>query len=191
MSTWSNGPDLACAGVYAGIGSRETPADVISLMTRLAERLARMGWVLRSGGALGTDSAFEAGAAKIDTSLIEVYIPWEGFEGKRPNGYTMLVPPDLYGEAEGIAKVHHPAWPRLSFGAKKLHTRNVLQVLGEDLDSNSDFVICWTPNASGSGGTGQALRIAKSYGITIYDLGNEETFNAISDWLQKEESTNG
>lgn len=52
----------------------------------------------------------------------------------------------------------------------KLHARNCYQVLGADLRTPTQFVICWTPRGSGEGGTGQALRIAKAYNIPIFDL---------------------
>jgi predicted Rossmann fold nucleotide-binding protein DprA/Smf involved in DNA uptake len=45
---------------YAGIGSRQTPPDVLRRMTRYAQRLQELGWVLRSGGAAGADTTFQA-----------------------------------------------------------------------------------------------------------------------------------
>lgn len=46
---------------YAGIGSRNTPNGTLNIMDRLGAFLAREGWILRSGGARGADSSFEAG----------------------------------------------------------------------------------------------------------------------------------
>ncbi len=49
---------------YAGIGSRDTPASILDLMTRIARRLSARepwGYTLLSGGAAGADSAFERG----------------------------------------------------------------------------------------------------------------------------------
>jgi predicted Rossmann fold nucleotide-binding protein DprA/Smf involved in DNA uptake len=40
---------------YAGIGSRETPPDILEWMTSLAANLETMNYVLRSGGAQGAD----------------------------------------------------------------------------------------------------------------------------------------
>jgi hypothetical protein len=65
----------------------------------------------------------------------------------------------------------HPAWPRLSQGAQRLHARNCHQVLGLDLRTPSAFVVCWTPNGSGSGGTGTAIKLACSRNIPVFDLG--------------------
>ena len=47
---------------YAGIGSRETPQEFLNLFTRVAKYLSTKDCVLRSGGAKGSDKAFELGA---------------------------------------------------------------------------------------------------------------------------------
>jgi len=70
-----------------------------------------------------------------------------------------------------IAAIYHPYWNNLSYGAKKLLARNVYQVLGYDLQTPSSFIVCWTKDGKGSGGTGQAIRIAKAYGIPVFDYG--------------------
>ena len=45
--------------------------------------------------------------------------------------------------------------------------RNVFQVLGADLKTPTEFIICWTDKY---GGTQQALRIAKSFSIPVFNL---------------------
>ena len=54
---------------YSGIGSRETPPDVLGIMEDAAFRLARIGFVLRSGKAGGADAAFQIGVQKYCLSL--------------------------------------------------------------------------------------------------------------------------
>ena len=49
---------------YAGIGARATPPEILNLMTRAAFALTKRGYVLRSGHAIGADSAFERGAGR-------------------------------------------------------------------------------------------------------------------------------
>lgn len=44
---------------YAGIGSRETPMEVLELMTKASAWLGAKGYTLQSGGAIGADMAFE------------------------------------------------------------------------------------------------------------------------------------
>ena len=48
-------------GHYAGIGSRETPPQVLEQMRKIGTFLAERHYVLRSGGAKGADTAFELG----------------------------------------------------------------------------------------------------------------------------------
>lgn len=63
---------------YAGVGSRETPHEILALMTDVAKILGQHGWTLRSGGARGADTAFEDGAKGFKR---EIYLPWRGFNG--------------------------------------------------------------------------------------------------------------
>lgn len=146
---------------YAGIGSRETPQEFLDLFTRVAKYLSGKDCVLRSGGAKGSDKAFESGAIHK-----EIYLPWKGFEG---NDSDLIVKDEK--KAFEIAEKYHPRWNYLSQGAKLLQARNSHQILGKDLNSPSDFVICWTKGGKGNGGTGQAIRIAKDYNIPVFDCG--------------------
>jgi len=148
---------------YAGIGSRSTPKESMTVMTLLAQTMQKQGYVLRSGGAGGADSAFEAGVT--DPALKEIYLPWENFNGNSSPLYTPTK------RAFELAEQYHPVWNRLSAAAKKLMARNVHQVLGADCETPVDFIVCWTPGGKGEGGTGQALRIAKHRFIPICDLG--------------------
>ena len=143
---------------YTGIGSRKTPTNILYQMTEIAECLARCGWTLRSGGAVGADVAFEQGARRKEIFLPTNDIPASAFE---------------------IAGLHHPAWGGLPPFVKRLHARNVQQILGENLDLKSRFVVCWTPDGAETnttvktGGTGQAIRIANAYNVPVYNLFNE------------------
>lgn len=170
--------------IYAGIGSRETPQDVLEDMVSVGHHLANIGWTLRSGGAGGADTAFERGCDQ-GNGTKEIFIPWNGFSGRYLNEYGLIVYQDP--QAEEIASKFHPNWSACKDGARKLHSRNVAQILGADIDTDlqTDLVICWTKNASGAGGTGQALRIAKHYGIPIFDLGNPRNYDHLTDFVQK------
>lgn len=107
------------------------------------------GAILRSGGAFGADSAFEkgAGAAK------------EIFRGQ-----------DATKAAIELAGQYHPAWPACSSWARRLHGRNSMILLGQDLNDPVDFVVCWTPGGLVTGGTGQAIRVARAYNIPVLNL---------------------
>ena len=170
---------LTSKACYTGIGSRETPFDICKLMTRIAVFLGRRGYVLRSGGAVGADAAFEAGVS--DSSLKEVYLPWRGFN-QRHSQYEGV---DL--KALQMAESFHPAWDRLSTGAKELHARNCYQVLGRGLDDPSAFVVCWTKSGKMAGGTAQALRIARHYGISVLNLGNDKNLSHVMECLNSDQ----
>lgn len=158
--------------IYTGIGSRETPYEIQGVMWGLASELAKDGWTLRSGAAPGADSAFERGALH-DQGKMEIYLPWSGFEN-RHGGLPYYVADTIpgYWEAEQIAAQFHPAWNRLKQGARKLHTRNVYQVVGRSLTEPSDMILCWTKDGLRGGGTGQALRINAGLiqPIPVFDL---------------------
>jgi hypothetical protein len=90
---------------YAGIGSRQTPPDILAQMTRYAKRLQELGWVLRSGGAHGADTAFEHGAG----DMKEIFLPWPNFNtpGKpRPVTQTVHASSPSQDAMRMAAKVH-------------------------------------------------------------------------------------
>jgi hypothetical protein len=142
---------------YAGIGSRDTPNNILNIMTRTATYLSNIGYTLRSGGAKGADSAFEAGA-----KTKEIFIAKDSTQ-----------------DALELTANYHPAWHKCNDFVKKLHARNAMILLGRNLNLPVHFVICWTPNAEFVGGTGQALRIAKDKNIQIINLSIEEHLNKI------------
>lgn len=166
--------------IYAGIGSRETPETQLKAMTIMAGWFGFFDFTLRSGGAQGADQAFEEGAKSVSGDM-EIYLPWNGFEEKWADYQSYYLQPSVatYKKAEAIAAHFHPVWNRLSERARKLQTRNVFQVLGWDLESPSDFVICWTPDGKASGGTGQAIRIAQAYNIPVYNIYNSVDVTAL------------
>lgn len=151
---------------YAGIGSRETPINVMERMKRLGTDLAKQGYCLRSGGAPGADTAFEEGCDLVSGAK-EIYLPWRGFNGR--NSLLYNTPP----EAFVLAEKFHPNWHRCSDAAKKFHARNMSQVLGQDLKTPSEFIVCWTKEGKMIGGTSQALRVAEHYNIRIINLFNQ------------------
>jgi hypothetical protein len=153
---------------YAGIGSRRTPEDALILAQQAAEFLADRGWTLRTGHAPGADQAFERGAGR----KAEVYLPWPSFEkGELLDADAIIDHPSQ--AAFNIAAAHHPHWGSLGRGGRALHARNVHQILGRECNDPVRFVLCWTPNGEEVGGTAQAMRIAKAYGVEIINLATE------------------
>lgn len=167
---------------YTGIGWRDTPTEICDAMTLIAAALEKKGYILRSGGANGSDHAFQSGLT--DPQNGRIFIPWIGFQNKDglvKNG--LLIKKERLDQATEIASKFHPHWDKLSQGPKTLHTRNVPQVLGENLDTPSRAIICYTKDGKFSGGTGQALRIAHHYKIPIINLHNKLNLKLLTQHL--------
>jgi len=164
------------AKFYTGVGSRKCPASIQKIITAFARKLAGLGYTLRSGGAIGADKAFEVGA----TEKV-VYLANDSRNK------------DLV--AEKIARDLHPAWNRCSDYARKLHTRNAFQVLGDDLKSPSKFLVCWTPDGCKShstrsiktGGTGTAISIASTRGVPIFNLAVQRDLDRVIKFIGKKQ----
>jgi hypothetical protein len=160
---------------YAGIGSRPKPGKPVppaatELARAIASSLERSGHTLRSGAAAGMDEAFESGVASGLSK--EIYLPWEKFNGHPSKLYLRDYFPHsvIWRRLYSLAKQHHPAWKHVSAKAALLLMRNGQQILGDSLDQPSRFVLCWTHDGKDSGGTGQAIRIARAHEIPVYNL---------------------
>lgn len=150
--------------IYAGIGSRNTPEEILTIFERMGSWLAKNGDVLRSGAAKGADTVFEKGCDAV-YGRKEIFLPWKGFGGSSSEYYA--VPKQAYL----IARNHHPAWDKLSDAVQKLMARNTCQILGLDCETPCDFVVCYTNEGKDVGGTAQALRIARHFDIPIFNAG--------------------
>lgn len=181
---------------YAGIGSRETPSEILTVMSQVASTLGNQNWILRTGAAPGADLAFMKGAYDAQGRM-EVGMPWLGtkskrfcpwLEGKDSDQIVVRVPErEQYCELREVIEKYHPAPHNLSPAAEKFMMRNTWQVLGYDLSVPSKFVICWTPDAKIVGGTGQALRIANGHSIPIFNLADKNTLSDVIAFLEAAE----
>lgn len=157
---------------YTGVGSRATPTTILQLMQQIAGALMRAGYILRSGGAEGADSAFALGA-ELNSEIFYA------------NQATT--------EAMAIAAQFHPNWAACSPFVRRLHGRNAFQVLGIHLNDQSEFLICWTSDECvrhsernrATGGTGTAISIASSYGVPVHNLANTRSCHNWQRWLEQ------
>lgn len=162
--------------IVAGIGSRETPPLILREMITIGEQCRSRGIWVRSGRAPGADQAFETGAQE----RCIVYLPWRGFEeGFYSSARTHVVTADEYVALRKHAARFHPAWAKLSQGAQRLIARDSAQVMGIGLTSPVDAVICWTKDGGPTGGTGQAIRIAKAANIPVLNMYYSEYRDAL------------
>ena len=154
---------------YAGIGSRQTPPNIIRIMEDIGTLMAIDGHICNTGAALGADQAFANGANKVQ-GPIELSLPWGNYEAAWVNtlhnkNITVFHDKTHTKAAESVHK-YHPGAARLTQGVLKLHARNYLIIEGCKL------IICWTPEGKISGGTGQALRLSQDMGIPVMNLGD-------------------
>lgn len=163
---------------YTGVGSREVPSDIYEVMYSFAAKIAQKGWILRSGGASGSDTAFETGCDSVGGKK-EIYLPWKGFNNNNSDLHSSA----YAHEAIQIAMKIHPAWNGLTPTAKKLHSRNCFQVLGEDLQTPSKFVVCWTKDGKDVGGTRTAIVLARQHKIPVYNLAIDRCLEKIRGYL--------
>jgi len=152
---------------YAGIGSRQSPNDILKLMSEIASKLANEQWILRSGGAKGADKAFESWAGE----LKEIY---------RPKHTTP--------EAMKLAMEHHPAPQHCNDYVRKLHGRNAIIVLGLDLITPVKFVACWTYKGNLQGGTALGMRIAEANNIPVFNLAFDDKRDLFEQYISGKKS---
>jgi hypothetical protein len=151
---------------YCGVGSRETPDNILQEMKSLASILEKQNYCLRSGGAKGADTWFARG-----TNNAQIWLPWKDFNiGERNPKHTYKIIDKDDKFANKIVDEFHPIGKTLRGKTRLLMMRNTYQVLGWWDASDSQFVICWTSDGEASGGTGQAIRIANHYGIPVYNM---------------------
>ena len=150
--------------LFAGIGSRRTPPEILELMSRLSRKLTGEGWTLRSGGARGADLAFERGAQ----NRSEIFL-------------AKHCRPEWQAESQTVMTPSH--WQNCSPYARQLHGRNSAIILGTDLKTPVKFVCCWTPDAREVGGTAVGIRVALKHGIEVRNLAIPEVRERAEAWV--------
>lgn len=168
--------------IFAGIGARKTPDPILNVMTSAASQLCAQGWQLRSGNARGADQAFQKGMIGINAK--EIHLPWDGYNYGRTENPSFVCPKPV-GEVLEIAATYHPAWDKLSVEAKLFMVRNVTIILGLDLKSPVEMVICWTYEAAVTGGTGHAIKVAYAHNVPIFNLSDQEDWPKLIAFTEK------
>lgn len=192
---------------YTGIGSRKTPHLIQLVQMELAKDLGKKGFILRSGYADGSDLAFTNAACEGEYTH-QNWLPWPGFNGSTGAKGEAHFPKDHHFE---IASLIHPAWSKLKDSVRKLHARNVGQILGGTFDVDavkramqrtdksglpdhiSEFVVCWTEGGAEShlkvsaktGGTGTAIKLASILGIPVFNLADDTAKARLDQWVER------
>ena len=187
---------------YTGVGIRETPFEIYLVMKACAMVFEKKGYILRSGTALGADSAFEQGITNPDNA--EIYIPYKSFPQKmwkENSAINYIIPSenkDKYFQANNLLMRNnlYKRWETVKQEwVMKLHNRNIFQVLGQNLNKKekSMFCLCYTscgsttyeqtdPNRTG--GTGTAINTSSFFDVPVFNLAKENHLNRIVNFLK-------
>lgn len=161
---------------FAGIGSRKINIAAAIILQDYCKKLCECGLILRSGGASGSDIAAEKGCDEVSGTK-EIYLPWKGFNDSTSSLYSPST------EAFEVAKWYHPRWNSLSPAIRALMARNSHQVLGDDLKTPVECIVCWTPQGLSIGGTSQAIRIAEDHNIPVFNIASPKDVRQLDFFL--------
>jgi len=156
--------------IYAGIGARNTPKDILYLIKIIGICFASIGYTLNTGAAQGADQAFAEGAFSAG-GKVNLFLPWPNYEKNwwsKYNTNIIVFNSQLDKEALNSVYQYHPNANRLKKSVITLHARNYLIL------KNAKFAICYTKNGAIIGGTGQAIRIMNDMNKKVFNLGKEE-----------------
>lgn len=144
--------------VYAGIGSKSVDSGTFQVFKEMAEEAASAGYILRTGSALGVDTAFLIGCR-------EMLGHEEVFKRKDCTHEALEYAQKLLGEE---------CWEVCDEFTRNVHGRNCMIILGKDLQTPVKFVLCWTPNAELTEGTRTAVLTAQAEKIPVYNFADLE-----------------
>lgn len=154
---------------YAGIGNREISGakdgdhglPIAKVLTHLGIELEKTGYMLYSGEAKGCDAAFANGVSEEHCRIFTAN--------------------DATDETRAMARAHKLPSEILLGRKLDLYASEVFQILGPDMNSPVDFVLCYTRDGCESyetrsektGGTGFAIELASRRGIPVINLKNK------------------
>ena len=171
--------------IFAGIGSRELPEEIYNRLDFLLIEICGLGYDLYSGGAIGFDRKcedFYKGCLNRQSTIFTPNKTVREYIAGHEKIRKVFNVTNIWYKALDIASKHHPAWHKITKKhIRNLHARNTLIILGEDLNSPVDFVLCWNKDRN-SGGTSQGIRVAEAYDIPVFHMGemiDEEILKAI------------
>lgn len=176
---------LTLTMTYAGIGSRETPENILSQMTEIAKELEQKGYTLNTGKTFkgkeeGADAAFSKGAKNKNLFTPEKH----GSRTREQN-----IAKEIHPKPDALVKVENGV---RKDGALKLMARNSNQIFGDNLDTPVDFVLFWAKETDNplrpEGGTGQAVEMARRKGIPTINMADPNWRQELDKVLSKQPS---
>lgn len=185
---------------WTGVGTRPknmpSPSVMQSKMTEIAAVITEAGGWCRSGDADGSDLAWENGC----NGHADVYLPWKSKKNRTspPANRIIFTELDKEHQARLISEMTKALKPSLTEGHfnaimnnsnyKKLHARNVCQILGhESKFVPSRFLLfCAEPISTikWKGGTNTAVQVARRYKVPYFNLWTMD-WTELDKFLQK------
>ena len=181
---------------YAGIGSRETPPEVLAQMTEAAQYLESIGYTLNTGKKSnvkeeGADKAFSNGTNKKNL-----------FPPSMANDLTRKIANEIHPDLKGMYNAVYNKWvekvgeekaKQYAQGAIDLQARNTYQVFGKNLDTPVDFVLFYAEETNNplrpKGGTGQAVEMARRKGIPTINMADPDWKEQLKNAIENKPST--
>src|SRR5690606_32533164 len=112
---------------FAGIGSRETPEEILEIMENISEDFCKIGFILRSGGAKGADQSFERGCNRVNGNK-------EIFYAKDATDQSIKLAQKYTKNIIGNMRKY----------VQRLLGRNMQIINGINLNDPVEFVVCYT-----------------------------------------------
>lgn len=173
------------------IGSRyDCTPEQLDTLYRLSLKILEMGLTGRSGCAPGADHQLTRASLNFRSLTCELYLPWQDFEGFKDGhlrGNCLFTPAFVnWDAAKDMASEIHPAWKYLSGGTKMLHTRNCYQILGIDLATPSEAVLCCAPvdkRGCIQGGTATGVALARKNNVPVFNIAIDGAVDEFEAWL--------
>lgn len=176
---------------YAGTGDGKTPDDVLEQFSSIAARLSELGYTTRVNAEKPVSNYFERNALEK-----EVYLPWNKFEiqgEKFESKFSKVTPAAVETMGEFYQAFKGKDWDQLSDGVKKIISRNAHMLLGSDLKTPVDFLICWTMDgaekrkdvSARTWFSGPIIALASAKRIPVFNLKNPDAMKRLNDFLEE------
>lgn len=188
---------------YAGMNAIEISENMLvyQVIEKISTYLNFKGYTLVVNSIEGIKNLFENGSE----FRKEIFIPFDGFNGKY-NTDVGVYSLDFIGKvfssskermckAINIARKFHPNFDQLDDKDKLTIVCCSYQILGLNLDTPVDFVVCYTLDGCESNTTctketgviGQSISIAHYYNVPIFNLYNTQSVYRLKAYLDSKE----
>jgi len=148
----------------ACIGSRVTPAPILSWMEETAAKLVRLGYLIASGNAPGADQAWARGANSVNPKAVTLFLPEDSFEraAVHPDNNVHVFDP-------GTDQKYVEAAAR---GASMRGTKTRIALLARNAMIVEDVHCVLGYLGAGGGGTMHAFGVAQRADIITMNVGD-------------------